>query len=509
MPSFTKEKIHNSFKSWKIHVLLPNEFNYLLRAIFILISVCSISLCLYVGFLNPCIKCDHTTKLLHVSNHRKFTGGIISKENKNILREKTNVSHILFGIGGAAQTWEQRRQYCELWWKPNVTRGFVWLDEKPNQTWPVTSPPFKISVDTSRFKYDCWYGSRSALRIARIVKESFELGLGNVRWFVLGDDDTVFFVENLVTVLGKYDHNQMYYIGGNSESVEQDMVHSYDMAYGGGGIAISYPLAAELVRVLDGCLDRYSAFYGSDQKIQGCLSEIGVPLTKELGFHQLDIRGNPYGLLSSHPIAPLVSLHHLDYVQTILPNLTQVDSLKKLRRFYKTDPGRTLQHSFCHDLKRNWSISVSWGYTVQIYPTLVTAKELETTMQTFQTWKSWNSEPFTFNTRSMGPDPCDRPVLYFVDGVNGNVKGSHLTSTSYKKFVPETGKECDRPDYAPVVAVQNVNVSAIVLKPDFWKMAPRRQCCEVINNGDGVDMATSIIHVNIRSCNAFESVTPP
>lgn len=123
--------------------------------------------------------------------------------------------------------------------------------------------------------------------MARIIKETFELGLENVRWFVMGDDDTVFFTENLVELLGRYDHNQMYYIGANSESVEQDIVHSYTMAYGGAGFAISYPLAIELVRILDGCINRYADMYGSDQKIQGCLSEIGVSVTKELGFHQV------------------------------------------------------------------------------------------------------------------------------------------------------------------------------------------------------------------------------
>ncbi|EXB36740.1 hypothetical protein L484_016992 [Morus notabilis] len=39
--------------------------------------------------------------------------------------------------------------------------------------------------------------------------------LENVRWFVMADDNTVFFIDNLATVLGKYDHNQMYYIGEN------------------------------------------------------------------------------------------------------------------------------------------------------------------------------------------------------------------------------------------------------------------------------------------------------
>jgi hypothetical protein len=79
----------------------------------------------------------------------------------------------------------------------------------------------------------------------------------------------------------------MYYIGGNSESVEQDVIHFYTMAYGGGGFAISYPLAAELVKILDGCIDRYSEYYGSDQKVQSCISEIGVQITKEPGFHQV------------------------------------------------------------------------------------------------------------------------------------------------------------------------------------------------------------------------------
>jgi hypothetical protein len=111
--------------------------------------------------------------------------------------------------------------------------------------------------------------------------------LPDVRWFVMGDDDTVYYTDNLVSVLSRYDHNQMWYIGGNSESVEQDVIHSYDMAFGGGGFALSYPLAERLVSILDGCLDRYYYFYGSDQRIWACISEIGVPLSRERGFHQV------------------------------------------------------------------------------------------------------------------------------------------------------------------------------------------------------------------------------
>lgn len=291
MSSSSRGSTHDPFKAWRFLVfptIKPSDvFNAVMKTTFAIFTILSITLCFYYAFTNQVqlLSCPQCDRLFF--NHRKFS----DIQHVDTTADKTNVSHLFFGIGGSAKTWNDRRLYSDLWWKPNVTRGFVWLDENPpvDYTWPETSPDYRVSSDTSNFAYSCWYGSRSALRIARIVKESFELGLENVRWFVLGDDDTVFFVENLVSVLGKYDHNQMYYIGGNSESVEQDVIHSYTMAYGGGGFAISYPLAAELVRVLDGCLNRYHSFYGSDQKIQGCMAEIGVPVTKELGFHQVSL----------------------------------------------------------------------------------------------------------------------------------------------------------------------------------------------------------------------------
>lgn len=194
----------------------------------------------------------------------------------------TNISHVIFGIGGSINTWNDRKHYSELWWQPNLTRGYVWLDERPDPSykWPDASPPYRVSEGWTRFR-------SSAVRISRIVVETFRLGLPNARWFVMGDDDTVFFTNNLVSVLGRYDHRKMYYIGGNSESVEQNVMHSYNMAFGGGGFAVSYPLAAELVRVFDGCLEKYSYVYGSDERVWGCVTEIGVSLTIERGFHQV------------------------------------------------------------------------------------------------------------------------------------------------------------------------------------------------------------------------------
>lgn len=104
---------------------------------------------------------------------------------------------------------------------------------------------------------------------------------------MFGDDDTVFFPDNLVKTLSKYDHRLWYYIGANSESFMQNKFFSFNMAYGGAGFAISYPLAKVLTKVFDSCLERYPHLYGSDARISSCLAELGVGLTQEPGFHQV------------------------------------------------------------------------------------------------------------------------------------------------------------------------------------------------------------------------------
>lgn len=181
---------------------------------------------------------------------------------------------------------------------------------------------------------------------------------------------------------------------------------------------------------------------------------------------QIDIRGDPYGLLAAHPIAPLVSLHHVDYVQPLFPTMNQIDSVKKLINVYKMDPSRTLQHSFCYDLKRKWSISVSWGYTVQLYPSLVTAKKLETALQTFRTWRTWAPDPFIFNTQTVNPSPCDRPIVYFLDRVE--MDGTDGTLTTYKRYKPRGEEDCDRVEFSYALSVEFFNVSATQFDNDMW-----------------------------------------
>lgn len=198
----------------------------------------------------------------------------------------TELSRIVFGIATAAKNWSRRKEYIKLWWNSSSCcnnrnnnssccnnknsscsstrmRGFVWLDEEVNETtthWSEDWPPYKISEDVSDKSRFSWSDAKRkwGVRISRIVSETFRLGLPNVDWFVLGDDDTFFFPQNLVKVLSRYDHTQMRYIGSFSETHSQNiMLFSYNMAFGGGGFAISFPLAQALAQMQDECNFRY------------------------------------------------------------------------------------------------------------------------------------------------------------------------------------------------------------------------------------------------------------
>lgn len=124
-----------------------------------------------------------------------------------------------------------------------------------------------------------------AIRMARVILETFREGDKDVRWYVMADDDTVLFLDNLVEVLSKYDHEKYFYIGHNSESVASNWAHSFQMAFGGAGYALSYPLAEILAKHLDDCIKRYPYLYGSDHILQSCIIDLGVTLTQEKGFH--------------------------------------------------------------------------------------------------------------------------------------------------------------------------------------------------------------------------------
>ncbi|XP_075478738.1 uncharacterized protein LOC142519580 [Primulina tabacum] len=411
-------------------------------------------------------------------------------------RERTRLEHVVFGIGASSKLWDRRKEYIKIWWRPDEMRGFAWLDQPVDHD--ESLPQVKISSNTSEFPYNHVGGDRSALRISRIVSEIVRLELDDVRWIVLGDDDTFFVADNLVRVLSKYDHTKFYYIGSTTESHRQNLYFSYHMAYGGGGFAISYPLAKELEKMQDRCMQRYPTMYGSDDRIHACMSELGVPLTKEVGFHQLDIYGNPMGLLSAHPVAPLVTLHHLDVMDPIFPNVDQAHALKRLRMPMRLDSAALMQQSICYDKARNWTISNSWGYTSHIYRGLIRAIDMEKPTRTFLDWyRGGDGAGLIFNTRPFGTNSCERPSVYVLSNAVFN-NATNQTASEY--VLSNSERSCGwKMDYDP----SSIYRVEVYKKPDpnLWDKPPRRNCCTVLST-----QKEGTVAVDVHECAEGETI---
>ncbi|CAN8246477.1 unnamed protein product [Cochlearia groenlandica] len=419
--------------------------------------------------------------------------------------EATDLNHVVFGIAASAKLWKQRKEYIKTWYKPKKMRGYVWLDKevktKPEAGDQENLPPVKISGDTSSFPYKNKQGHRSAIRISRIVSETLLLldsDSKNVRWFVMGDDDTVFVTENLVRVLRKYDHEEMYYIGSLSESHLQNIYFSYGMAYGGGGFAISYPLALALSKMQDRCIKRYPALYGSDDRMQACMSELGVPLTKEQGFHQYDVHGDLFGLLAAHPVTPFVTMHHLDVVEPIFPNMTRVRAIKKLTAPMKVDSAGLLQQSICYDKHKSWTISVSWGYAVQVFRGSLSPREMEMPTRTFLNWyKRADYRAYAFNTRPVGRNSCQKPFVFYVS----NTKFDSQLNTSVSEYTRH--KDSHPSCRWEMASPEEIKTIIVYKKPDprLWDRSPRRNCCRVLQT-----KRNNTLWINVGVCLAGEVI---
>ncbi|CAI7778051.1 unnamed protein product [Closterium sp. NIES-53] len=271
---------------------------------------------------------------------------------------ESQLRHVMFNIASSRATFPYRRAYLRSWWRPGgqeeEIRGYVWVDDVAAVPHDVAlDPPVRASSDTSHLSYRST-GLREYLRLARIVVDAYRLGETSVRWYVMGDDDTFFSPHAITTFLGQYDHNTPLYLGAPSETHYQNVANTHGMAFGGGGFAISAALARMLSDggAMDACLERHAAVWGSDERVASCVGELGVSLTPTPGFHQVDLGGSLFGLLMAHPLQPLLSLHHLDFVDPLLLPAgiaDRAEGLATLAERIRPDPVGFAQLAVCGD----------------------------------------------------------------------------------------------------------------------------------------------------------------
>lgn len=144
---------------------------------------------------------------------------------------------------------------------------------------------------------------------------------------------------------------------------------------------------------------------------------------------QMDLRGDISGFLSAHPQAPLISLHHLDFVEPIFPSMSRYDALSHLMSAAMQDSSRLLQQIICYNYQKRWSVSISWGYSVHMYEELHPPGYLQKPLQTFEPWNKRASPPFMFNVRPLSHDPCIMPHIFYLESVG--ITHSNQIVTSY------------------------------------------------------------------------------
>ncbi|XP_074286575.1 uncharacterized protein LOC141611835 isoform X2 [Silene latifolia] len=411
-----------------------------------------------------------------------------------------SIEHVVFGIASTGKTWPKQKEFLQLWWKPDKMEGCVFVDALPpnpsNSSVDTTLPPICVSQDTSHFRYTYKHGYRSLIRVARVVSETVNLDYPDAKWYVFGDGDTVFFPDNLVKTLSKYDHELWYYVGANSEIYEQNAVNSFEMAFWGAGFAVSAPLAKVLARVFDSCLERYPHLYGGDGRVYACLAELGVGLTHEPGFHQMDIRGNIFGLLAAHPLAPLISLPRLSEVDPIFPEKTTINALQHLFESVSMDSERILQQTVCYDRWFSWTVSVSWGYAVEVFDHHIYLSDILRRQDTFSPWKKGSEVRYSFSTRPLHPDPCRRSTIFFFDRIYAR---KMKIISNYRRMIP------DNCTFDPMGSPKKLQEIIVYSQKSSLGMnqlkAPRRQCCDVLPSSVGQKL-----ELQIRECGEDELI---
>ncbi|KAG9142179.1 hypothetical protein Leryth_007622 [Lithospermum erythrorhizon] len=380
----------------------------------------------------------------------------VIKYNTNASNDRsTNINHIVFGLFGSEKSWHRRRLYAESWWCPNMTRGYIYLDEPPKGDllpWSSSSPPYRVSDQYfTKLLVELHHLQPVPTRIVHGIMEVFRDENGDMRWLVIGDDDSIFLVDNLVDVLSGDAVILQVLTIGKSEFILSNFYLSFDQGFGGGGLIFQVIYLAKL-----------------------CLK------------------------MAAHPQAPLISLHHLDEVKPIFPSKGGYESALHLMKAASFDQSRMLQQTICYDRQTKWSFSISWSYSVQLYENIMPRSLLHLPLETFKKWLRQRRPPhYMFNTRSLSTDPCEAPHVFFLETVEKT--SSNEIRTVYSRANPRGLPVCSLNANHSADFISRIEV----FSPTTKRVETGRcECCDIVNPGALIGTAKVIV----RQCRTDEII---
>jgi len=390
------------------------------------------------------------------------------------LLQSLHVDEVEFAVCGSPATLVQRLEWLKEWWQG--VRGFVWLPALPSpdlQTqlsaasvkWQVSSLHPHLhdncaGCQESRSSKYCEHcrdgdaaffadgGQWGSVRCTRMPTDAWQMAHNSKtsqppKWLILADDDTFISVPNILTVLSKFDANVPHYIGGISEVKQQ--LTPWDMAFGGGGVAMSAALVSMLNATLDSCLEdkdqTFQAWWTHDHALAECIEKLGVRRTNTTfsqGFHQLDLVGDLRGLLEAHPVVPLISLHHMNRFLS-LQEFQHIAGT--IRRF----PSAALQQTICHHHGQKSTIAIAAGFSLRWWDALINHEDLIVPEMTFRTDHGppfshhlQTPQIFTMETRLGEPrtvDSVDIAVATMYHVAHGPSPRGNTVTTIYRTGV--------------------------------------------------------------------------
>lgn len=146
--------------------------------------------------------------------------------------------------------------------------------------------------------------------------------------------------------------------------------------------------------------------------------------------YQIDLRGDASGYLSYHPQTPLLSLHHIDLINPIFPNMDRPAAINHLMAAGAVDQSRLLQQTICYHRPLNWTFSMSWGYSAHIYEAIMSRNYLKRPLETFAPFERARAPIFMFNTRwGVLSNPCEAPHALFFESIERD--GEERVVTTY------------------------------------------------------------------------------
>ncbi|UJR16834.1 hypothetical protein I4U23_003733 [Adineta vaga] len=206
-----------------------------------------------------------------------------------------------------------------------------------------------------------------------------------IQWFAVGDDDTLWFINNLLRLLEYYNSSSALYLGNTSTKKILLNRHGAFFGYGGAGILFSRPLVLLFVQHRQEC-EQFLTAFGGDEMIGKCVTQVlKINLTKNNHFHQMDLFGDMLGLIENG-MDRLVTLHHMFSHWRPFPD-SDTDKLNetiyRLSIAYTTFNEHYLKRYLYFNYNTNQSVLLTLGHSVSVFNRILSHKDFS---QIEKTW---------------------------------------------------------------------------------------------------------------------------